>query len=851
MTSDISQEELDFADLFLYNPPVDDFSGGFIQDNGEQHPLLVVNTAFVQDALSHSPANESSSSEVAFDYMGLATTPGIIPAPSPRIEITPSGDSLNSQALEQSPGSKAPGTYRECASPASSNSSTGWPAEGCSPSASPSISPSNRGKCATELSTLDLCHYIEGIHTSSTYSSPGGSPGNSFTDEPFLLPQHQGTPSPLVQRRSRSVSPQGKRTHNQVFSGHETTPVKQRSRSSSPIPLAYDLLGHLHHRQVQDEFQTQTQTTTTGLEDRSLNSCQEVGGSAHEPNVRQDCVYREVYDRLGAEAGTGSFCVVPTSWPPHPVHLGAFGLSLVPLPSLEWPLPSKSGQYELLIQPQPRSHHRAHYETEGSRGTVKTPNGGHPEVQLRGYQGTAPLVLQVFIGTADERLLKPHAFYQVHRITGKTVTTPNMERMVKGTKVLEIPLQPKNNMRAVIDCVGILKLRNADIELRNGETDMGRKNTRVRLVFRVHIPQSGGQLVSLQVASLPIECSQHSAQEIPLVKKQNLDRCSVRGRQYMLLTGQNFTCDSRVMFSEKTQDGLQIWEVEATVDREKSQANMLLVEVPPYRDQTICHAAKVNFYVTNGKKKRSEPQHFIYTPVIAIKAEPLDGWQLNLCAYSDIQTQSGTSAKSLICWSEQQSNLEAFSVSPTRFHLTKDTEQQDFQPVFYQSRAGNIIHNTELLYRPTNQLYYNNSAAVLHGGLLTPSNPANIHALVVPLPQGVTIKNPSGKLSQGSEINHTFQAYSSTRHHSTVQAVQSLEKSPPLRWVQGDIHAKAQTQDSNPDSVAANRDARTQERLTVKQEDLSCVYLEDVNDIIRRDLRDNHGDAGGLQRHAL
>lgn len=57
-----------------------------------------------------------------------------------------------------------------------------------------------------------------------------------------------------------------------------------------------------------------------------------------------------------------------------------------------------------------------------------------------------------------------------------------------------------------IDCVGILKLRNADIELRSGETDVGRKNTRVRLVFRVHIPQPGGQLVSLQAASHPIEC---------------------------------------------------------------------------------------------------------------------------------------------------------------------------------------------------------------------------------------------------------------------------------------------------------------------------------------------------------
>lgn len=58
------------------------------------------------------------------------------------------------------------------------------------------------------------------------------------------------------------------------------------------------------------------------------------------------------------------------------------GLSVAPLPSLEWGLPSQSGQYELLIQQQPRSHHRAHYETEGSRGAVKTPNGGHPEVQV-------------------------------------------------------------------------------------------------------------------------------------------------------------------------------------------------------------------------------------------------------------------------------------------------------------------------------------------------------------------------------------------------------------------------------------------------------------------------------------
>lgn len=68
--------------------------------------------------------------------------------------------------------------------------------------------------------------------------------------------------------------------------------------------------------------------------------------------------------------------------------------------------------------------------------------------QLHGYMDNKPLGLQIFIGTADERILKPHAFYQVHRITGKTVTTTSYEKIIGNTKVLEIPLEPKNNMKA-------------------------------------------------------------------------------------------------------------------------------------------------------------------------------------------------------------------------------------------------------------------------------------------------------------------------------------------------------------------------------------------------------------------
>lgn len=53
------------------------------------------------------------------------------------------------------------------------------------------------------------------------------------------------------------------------------------------------------------------------------------------------------------------------------------------LPALDWQLPSCSGPYNLQIEVQPKSHHRAHYETEGSRGAVKALSGGHPVVQVR------------------------------------------------------------------------------------------------------------------------------------------------------------------------------------------------------------------------------------------------------------------------------------------------------------------------------------------------------------------------------------------------------------------------------------------------------------------------------------
>lgn len=39
-----------------------------------------------------------------------------------------------------------------------------------------------------------------------------------------------------------------------------------------------------------------------------------------------------------------------------------------------------------------------------------------------------------------------------------------------------------------------------------------------------------------------------------------------------------------------------------------------MVEIPPFRNQRITSPVQVNFYVCNGKRKRSQYQHFTYLP---------------------------------------------------------------------------------------------------------------------------------------------------------------------------------------------------------------------------------------------
>ncbi|TRY89619.1 hypothetical protein DNTS_021512 [Danionella cerebrum] len=598
----IDGEDLDFPLLFLYNHPENDLAPNDQATEGCGNTTTNQTSFYGEESqISNDPLKyDQSDLTQSLDHSHfLASLPVALQGNSPRIEITcpdlhhPDHVLTNPVNINR-PMLTVPRydmAYREthCLSPASSTSSTSWHSDGCSPGTySPCISPGAAEGGLSGVNEADLCPMIQAIHASG---SPNTSPRTSITED-TAFDRRSSSPRP------RSASPQGKRTYVQ----------SQSHKNGQEEPVEFYKLPNIVDSM--NNFTTVTKPIPTKIVRSNLDFSlyPESQGYLYPSMLevkKETDVDPYIYRRL------------PGNWS-SPALPGVCSIPVTALP-LDWTLPSCKVPYELSIELQPRQHHRAHYETEGSRGAIKASGGGHPIVQLRGYTGTDPLVLQVFIGTADDRNLRPHSFYQVHRITGKSVTTNSHERILDGTKILEVPLEPKDNMRALVDCAGILKLRNADIEMKKRETDVGRKNTRVRLVFRVHIPQPGGQWLSLQ----------RSPHEQPSVEFQDLDHCSVLGGAQMILRGQNFTSESRVIFFEKTHVDLKLWEAEAKVHRDKSTPSLLFLEIPPYRDPNIYRPVRVSFHVLNGKKKCSQDQHFTYTQLAVpqIKMEPAEETQ--------------------------------------------------------------------------------------------------------------------------------------------------------------------------------------------------------------------------------
>ncbi|CAL8298908.1 unnamed protein product [Lota lota] len=493
------------------------------------------------------------------------------------------------------------------------------------------------------------------------------------------------------------------------------------------------------------------------------------------------------------------------------------------LPALDWHLPSSSGPYSLQMEVEPRSHHRAHYETEGSRGAVKALAGGHPVVQLHGYVESEPLTLQLFIGTADDRLLRPHAFYQVHRITGKTVSTPSHEALQNSTKVLEIPLLPENNMRALRPCPHIPMSPHSQVPTFPGPHIPRSPHSQVPTFPGPHIPRSPHS----QVPTFPgphIPRSPHS--QVPMISMT----CFFLDifLQFVAYVVRSFQFLYEVsVFSYWFLDGHHVWEAEAKVERDGAKPTSILVEVPPYRNQRISTPVPVNFYVCNGKRKKSQYQRFTYIPanVPTIKMEPRDDYDSPLLcvqrsptlplhpkpyyAPTPIMMTSPVGQQQAVPKPSSLSSSSSPSTSPKLHDLSPPTpfHSRGLSPPGPRSPPVpphvSIIQETPGRYQ-TSGLYPPSSASSSPGS--QPSTPGTTGS-DAPFSPGPA---PPSRVSPGA-------------------SPQGPQQTQPAK---GPERGRASLQDGEggggPHPLAIN----------IKQEpqELDQIYLDDVNEIIRNDL---------------
>ncbi|XP_041840606.1 nuclear factor of activated T-cells 5 isoform X2 [Melanotaenia boesemani] len=437
-----------------------------------------------------------------------------------------------------------------------------------------------------------------------------------------------GNGSSVVNGRSSSELGGGRGTTSQdAPSHHQMTPSKRRTiLNISPPPQ--DLFDD-SRMSCQDEAPLDSEQSNNIWMDDSLSNFSMMSTSSYNDNTEVPRKSRKRTPRqkpgpkvvLAAEAGIDVFDA-DSAKGPHFVlsqlgpdsKTGTKGSSNeVQTPSqkggtLSMHFPQKCDGKELKILVQPETQHRARYLTEGSRGSVKDrTQQGFPTIKLEGVN--EPVVLQVFVSN-DAGRVKPHGFYQACRVTGRN-TTACKEVDIDGTTVIEVSLDPSTNMTLAVDCVGILKLRNADVEARIGVAGSKKKSTRARLVFRVNIPNSDGSVITLQTPSSPILCTQPAG--APEILKKSLHSCSVRGGEDVFIIGKNFLKDTKVIFHENTSDE-KSWKAEAEIDMELFHQNHLIVKVPPYQNQAITSPVCVGIYVVTNAGRSHDVQPFSYTP---------------------------------------------------------------------------------------------------------------------------------------------------------------------------------------------------------------------------------------------
>ncbi|CAH1269620.1 NFAT5 [Branchiostoma lanceolatum] len=461
----------------------------------------------------------------------------------------------------------------------------------------------------------------------SPLSSPGGSPLVSVSDSSNLMSPGEMTTSSSLLVSTRKMNLRG---GDDSSGWMEDDDSSSSNGSSGGVARSLTANGQRKSRKVSAK-----QSPSSPKEKINMERLFDADGSSCQPQFEFKKFGADIVSIKGRDSHQGVpadmqsalsapptlLTLVPSSTVPcQVVELAHVNSCPVPTrrqakePGLNMPnLTSKHGSVQLKILKQPEVHHRARYMTEGSRGSVKDESGhGFPTVKLEGCNKSA--TLQVFVGT-DTGKIKPHGFYQACKVTGRN-TTPCTERDIEGTTVIEVPLDPTNNMTQSLDCVGILKLRNADVEARIGLARSKRRSTRCRLVFRVHIPREDGSLLTLQCHSTPIICTQPTGQ--PEILKKSLSSCTVAGGEEMFIIGKNFIKGTQVKFQEISEDCQLIWEAEAGIDKEYFHQTHLICTVPPYQTEDVKEAMAVQVVVCAGGKT-SEPHTFSYMPLPTVK----------------------------------------------------------------------------------------------------------------------------------------------------------------------------------------------------------------------------------------
>ncbi|XP_051995260.1 nuclear factor of activated T-cells 5-like [Xyrauchen texanus] len=425
---------------------------------------------------------------------------------------------------------------------------------------------------------------------------------------------------------NRMCGEKGGGTSQQTQQQHQMTPSKRSVLSISPPPE--DLLDD-SRMSCQDDLLLDSEQSSSIWMENSVSKFSIVSSSSYNDNTEVPRKARKYTPRqkpgpnpIPAEEANLDVFDADSAKGPHFV-LSQLGLdskvcskasSGGPQSSchkggiLSGQYPQKSEGKELKILVQPETQHRARYLTEGSRGSVKDQTQqGFPTIKIDGVK--EQVILQIFVGN-DAGRAKPHGFYQACKVTGRN-TTACREVDIEGTTVIEVPLDPSNNMTLAVDCVGILKLRNADVEARIGVAGSKKKSTRARLVFRVSIPRPDGSLLTLQTSSSPILCTQPAG--VPEILKKSLHSCSVTGGNEVFIIGKNFLKGTKVIFQENASDD-KSWKAEADIDMEFFHQNHLIVKVPPYQNPAITSPVSVCICVVTNAGCSHDMQPFTYTP---------------------------------------------------------------------------------------------------------------------------------------------------------------------------------------------------------------------------------------------